>query len=174
MFKNPATSREDDVSRILCGRRINEAVHNDGLGFLERLKLHCIFQLSRLCCPTMSAPKLAAQEITLMDDMQKDGEEPKDILAKHQRNRARKRSHGPGHTAVYNFLAGTTHRRDATENRGPISKMPPRLVSVAVRMRKPLTQQANNEYLVTWDDNHAATKTELGRLVTCEAWGQPL
>ena len=49
-------------------RRINEAVHNDGLGFLERLKLHCIFQLSRLCCLTM------------------DGDEPKDILAKLRRN----------------------------------------------------------------------------------------
>ena len=62
-------------------RRINEAVHNDGVEFPERLKLHCSLQLSRLRCPTMSAPKLSAQEVTLMDDMQ-DGEEPKDILAK--------------------------------------------------------------------------------------------
>ena len=42
--------------------------------------------------------------------------------------------------------------------------MPPRLVSVAVRMRKRLTQQANSEYLVTWDVIHAATKTNLRRL----------
>ena len=77
-----------------------------------------------------------------MDDMQ-DGEEPKDILAKLQRNRATKGSHGPRHTAVYNFLAGATHRRDGTENRGRISKMPARLVSVGVGMRKRLIQQAN-------------------------------
>ena len=99
-----------------------------------------------------------------MDDMRKDGEEPKDILAKLQRNRARKGSHGPGHATAYNFLAGAAHRRDATESRGRISKMPPRLVSVAARMRKRLTQQANNEYPVAWDDIHAATKTELRRL----------
>ena len=67
-------------------RRINEAVHNDGLGFLERLKLHCIFQLSRLCCLTMSANKMSAQETSLMDAMLMDGEEPKDILAKLRRN----------------------------------------------------------------------------------------
>ena len=94
----------------------------------------------------MPAPKLSAQEISLIDDMQKDGEEPKDILAKLQRNRTRNGSHGPGHAAVYNFLAGKTNIVETprrTEAESP--KMPPRLVSVAGRIRKRLIQQANDQ-----------------------------
>ena len=131
-------------------RRISEAVHINGPGLLGGLTLHCSLQLSKLCCVTMSASKLAAQEITLMDDMQKGGEEPKDISAKLQRSRARKGRHGPRHTAVYNFLAMATHNRDATENRGRISKMPPRLVSVVVGMHKRLIQQADMHCLSGW------------------------
>ena len=56
----------------------------------------------------------------------------------------------------------------------PSSKMPPKLVSVAVRMRKRFIQQAINEYLITWDDHHAATKTELRKLGTCEACEEPM
>jgi len=42
--------------------------------------------------------------------------------------------------------------------------MPPRLVSVALKVRKMLIQNAENEYLVTWEDVHSATKVELKRL----------
>ena len=76
----------------------------------------------------MSVPKLSDKEIVRMDDMQKAGESPKDILFKLQRDRARKGMSGPGHTAVYDFLSGKTHRRDADESRGRPSKVPPRLV----------------------------------------------
>ena len=99
-----------------------------------------------------------------MDDMHKKGKSPKEILAKLQRDRARHGDDGPGSSAVYNFLAGVTHRRDASETRGRPSQLPRRLVSTAVRVRKHLIQKAKNEYVVTWEDVHAATKVELKRL----------
>ena len=42
--------------------------------------------------------------MSLMDDMEKDGEEAEDILANLQRNSARKGKHGPGHTVCVQFL----------------------------------------------------------------------
>ena len=99
-----------------------------------------------------------------MDDMQKSGESPQDILSKLQRNRARRGEDGPGRSAVYNFLSGLTHRRDMVETRGRPSQMPRRLVSVGVRVRHQLIKQAKNEYLVTWEDVLSATKAELKRL----------
>ena len=61
-----------------------------------------------------------------MDDMQKSGETSKDILAKLQRERAKRGEDGPGCLAVYNFRSGVAHRRDMVENRGRQSQMPRR------------------------------------------------
>ena len=66
----------------------------------------------------MAVPKLSSQEVVVMDDMQKAGNVAKDILAKLQRKRTTRGVAGPGPAAVYNFLSGKTHRRDASENRG--------------------------------------------------------
>ena len=110
----------------------------------------------------MSATKLSDAQIVRMDDMQKAS--PKDILFKLQRDRARRGMSGPGSTAVYDFLAGKTHRRDADESRGRPSKVPARLVAIAVSERKTLIQEAKNEWPVTWEDVHEATKEKLKRL----------
>ena len=48
----------------------------------------------------MSVPKLTDQEVVVMDDMQKEGKAPQEILAKLQNNRARRGGVGPGHAAV--------------------------------------------------------------------------
>ena len=61
-----------------------------------------------------------------MDDMQKSGETPKDILAMLQRERTKRGENGPWRSAVYNFLSGMTDRRDMVENRGRQSQMPRR------------------------------------------------
>ena len=74
----------------------------------------------------MAVPTMSAKEVVTMDDMQKSGETPKDILAKLQRERAKRGEDGPGCLAVYNFLSGVTHRRDMVENRGRQSQMPRR------------------------------------------------
>ena len=66
----------------------------------------------------MGASKLSETEANLIDKMQKQGKMPKDILAKLQKDRACRGSAGPGSSAVYNFLAGLTHKRGAEETRG--------------------------------------------------------
>ena len=63
----------------------------------------------------MAVPTMSAKEVVTMDDMQKSGETPKDILAKLQRERAKRGEDGPGRSAVYNFLSGMTHRCDMVE-----------------------------------------------------------
>ena len=84
--------------------------------------------------------------------------------APHTRDRARRGMSGPGSTAVYDFLAGKTHRRDADQSKGRPSKVPARLVAIAVSERKRLIQGAKNEWLVTWEDVHEAAKEKLKRL----------
>lgn len=112
----------------------------------------------------MGASKLSETEANLIDKMQKQGKMPKDILAKLQKDRACRGSAGPGSSAVYNFLAGLTHKRGADETRGRTSRIPPRLVSIAVGVRRKLIKKADNEWLVTWEDIHEETKKELRRL----------
>ena len=60
MFMNSATRREDDLPRILYVSTDKRSSSQRWSRFLEGLKLHCSCQLSRLCCLTMSAPKLSA------------------------------------------------------------------------------------------------------------------
>ena len=79
----------------------------------------------------MSVPKLTENEVVSMDRMHKHGNTPQQIIAKLQKDRAKKGLKGPGRSAVYNFLAGLTHQRGAKETRGRPSKMPARLVSTA-------------------------------------------
>ena len=59
-----------------------------------------------------------------MDQMQKQGKEPKAIVARIQANRARMELSGPSSSTVYKFLAGQTHNRGRSETRGRDSKMP--------------------------------------------------
>jgi hypothetical protein len=77
----------------------------------------------------MSAPKLTASEVASMDIMHKKGKTPQQISAKLTQGRKRKGLDGPGSSAVYNFLAGATHQRGASENRGRPSKMPARVLA---------------------------------------------
>ena len=112
----------------------------------------------------MAVPKLSAAKVVVMDDMQKAGETPTDIISKLQRDHSRRGDAGPGRSAIYNFLSEQTHRRDMEETRGRHSKMPRRLVSTAVKMRRKLIKKPKSEYLVTWEDVHAETKRELKRL----------
>ena len=86
----------------------------------------------------MAVPKMSAKEVVTMDDVQKSGETPKDILAKLQRERAKRGEDGPGRSAVYNFISGQIHRRDMVKTRGRPSQLPRRLASVAVRVRRQL------------------------------------
>lgn len=111
----------------------------------------------------MGASKLSEAEIDRVDSMQKAGRTPKQILSTLQRNRARRGGTGPGSTAVYDFLAGATHERGAEETRGRTAKMPRRLISTAAAARRRLIKNADNEWLVTWEDVHKETKKELKR-----------
>ena len=106
---------------------------------------------------------MSQQEISLVDSLHKEGKTPKQILERLQKKRDRKGLKGPGSTAVYDFLSGATHKRGAEEKRGRISKMPRRLISSALAERKKLIKEADNEWLVTWEDVHKATEKELRR-----------
>ena len=109
--------------------------------------------------PAMS--HLSTDEISLMDQMQKQGKEPKAIVARIQANRARMELSGPSSSTVYKFLAGQTHNRGRSETRGRDSKMPEGLVRVANAQRLKLIKEAKNQYQVTWEDVHKATKKAL-------------
>ena len=95
--------------------------------------------------------------------MQKAGKKPQQIIEGLQKKRERKGLEGPGSTAVYDFLSGKTHKRGAEEKRGRISKMPRRLISTAMAARRKLIKEADNEWLVTWEDVHEETRKELRR-----------
>ena len=150
--------REERLEKLIICQRLSKA---------PGLNASCSkFQILRSYGLPMSVPKLTEQEVVVMDDMQKEGKAPQEILAKLQNNRARRGGVGPGHAAVYNFLSGKTHRRDASEIRGRPSKLPPRLVPTAVRVRKSLIQKAQNQYLVTWEDVHTATTRRATRVTS--------
>ena len=117
----------------------------------------------------MSVPKLTENEVVSMDRMHKHGNTPQQIIAKLQKDRAKKGLKGPGRSAVYNFLAGLTHQRGAKETRGRPSKMPARLVSTASAIRRRLINKANNQYIVTWGDIHLETMKELRKTKSLKA-----
>ena len=117
-----------------------------------------------------SSPKLSEDEVSRVDRLQRQGKTPKEILVTIQKSRLRKGLSGPGKSAIYSFLNGETHPRGAEESRGRKSKLRHDLVSVAFSQRRKLIKEAKNEWLVTWEDVHKATKNELkkrGRFNRC-------
>ena len=96
-----------------------------------------------------------------MDDMNKRGKTPQEILAKLQAARDRKGESGPSKDGVYRFLSGHTYKRGAKENRGRRTRLPPRVVQIANAERRKLIQRARNDHLVVWADIHKATKNTL-------------
>ena len=58
------------------------------------------------------------QEISLVDLMQKSGEEHSGILSKLRANRAKNGETGPSSTALYDHMGGETYVRGAEEARG--------------------------------------------------------
>jgi len=99
--------------------------------------------------------------VNLINKKQKKGVEPQKILATLQRARAKKGETGPSQPAVYRLLEGSTYQPDAKETRGRSSKIPKTMVKVAAAVRRKLIKRADNEYLVTWQDVHKATRAKL-------------
>ena len=97
----------------------------------------------------------------MINKKQKKGVEPQKILATLQRARAKKGETGPSQPAVYRLLEGSTYQPDAKETRGRSSKIPKTMVKVAAAVRRKLIKRADNEYLVTWQDVHKATRAKL-------------
>lgn len=106
-------------------------------------------------------PHLSCSEVNLVNKKQKKGMEPQKILAMLQRARLKKGEAGPSESAVYRLLKGNTYQPDAEETRGRPSKIPTAMVKVAAAARRKLIKKAGNEYLVTWQDVHKATKAKL-------------
>ena len=109
----------------------------------------------------MAASHMSRKEIAKMDDMNKRGKTPQEILAKLQAARNSKGETGPSKDGVYRFLSGHTYKRGAKENRGRRARLPPRLVQIANAERRKLIQKASNDHLVVWADIHKATKNAL-------------
>jgi hypothetical protein len=106
-------------------------------------------------------PHLNSTEVNLVNKQQKKGVEPQRILAMLQRERAKKGEAGPSQSSVYRLLEGSTYQPEAEETRGRPSKIPKTMLKVAAVARRKLIKKAGNEYLVTWEDVHKATKAKL-------------
>ena len=98
------------------------------------------------------APHLSDLELHTCEKMNRQGKTPSQILSTLQSIRRRKGLEGPGSTAVYDFLKGSTHDRNADENRGRPGVLTQRHLVVLNAVRKRLQKEAENEYHVTWGD----------------------
>ena len=63
-------------------------------------------------------PHLNSTEVNLVNKNQKKGVEPQRILSMLQRARRKKGETGPGQSAVYRLLEGSTYQPEAAETRG--------------------------------------------------------
>ncbi len=105
---------------------------------------------------------LSPKEVRTMDALQKQGKTPQEVLAKLQAARAKRGAGGPSANAVYRFMSGETYERGRAESRGrPEQLCTDLLVKTANAERRKLIRAAGNEYVVTWEDVHAATQKTL-------------
>ena len=95
--------------------------------------------------------------VATIDRLQKKGTAP-GVLKTLRTSRRENGDVGPGKTAIFDFTNGTTHMRGAAERSGRKSRVPPGILTVENTERRKLIKKATNEYLVTWDDVHAAAK----------------
>ena len=92
------------------------------------------------------------RELALMDGMLKKREKPKKIISALLRGRKRNKVAPPSKSAVYRYLSGETYQRDASETRGVSSIIGEREMKVYDSVRTKLLKEAENDYVVTWDD----------------------
>ena len=104
---------------------------------------------------------LSADEVTEADADLKRKRPIADILKDLQKARAQSGGTGPSRSALFRFAKGDTYVRDSAESRGRPVTRPKDLVKVAEKERKRLVKEADNEWLVTWEDVHKATKKAL-------------
>ena len=97
-------------------------------------------------------PQLTQQERTEIDNMVRAGETPAEIIDTLQAARRRCGMSGPCSSAVYDFLAGTTHQSLGEEERGRPAEITMPILKVLDKVRQQLITKANNEYRVTWAD----------------------
>ena len=100
---------------------------------------------------------LSADEIAKADAGLKRKRPVTDILKDLQKARAQSGGTGPSRSALFRFAKGDTYVRETAENRGRPVTRPRDLVKVADKERKRLVKEADNQYLVTWEDVHKAT-----------------
>ena len=98
-----------------------------------------------------------------MDTLQKMKWPPKSILVDVQATRKKKGENGPSKATIYRFLNGTTFKRNQQETRGRTARLPHGLVRIANGERLKLIKEAGNDWTVTWQDVHKATKRSLQR-----------
>lgn len=110
-----------------------------------------------------------------MDRMQKKGEKPAAILRALQSDRQKnlvnatagsskkrsKKKMGPSKSAVYRFLKGETYKRVEEEARGRPVELTKKHLVVLNNVRRKLIKEADNDYIVTWDDVVDDAKKEL-------------
>ena len=86
--------------------------------------------------------KLTQAEVATIDRLQKKGTTPGEVLKTLRRSRRENGGVGPGKTAIYDFMNGTTHKRGAAERRGRKSRVPPGILTVANTERRKLIKKA--------------------------------
>ena len=91
----------------------------------------------------------SGRELAIMDRMVKKRKPPKQIIAAMVRGRKSGKIAPPSESAVYRYLKGETHQRDAPEKRGVSSIFGPREMNVYDKVRKTLLEEAENEHVVT-------------------------
>ena len=102
----------------------------------------------------------SSEELSLMDKMQKQKEEPSDVLKALVKLRRRRHANPPSSSAVYRYLGGETYC-EKQETRGRETNFGRRELLVYDQQRRALQAKAKNEYVVTWDDIAEAGEKEL-------------
>ena len=104
----------------------------------------------------MAYKQLTQAEVATIDRLQKKGTTPGEVLKTLRRSRRENGSVGPGKTAIYDFMNGTTHKRGAAERRGRKSRVPPGILTVANTERRKLIKKAKKGLVFTYFRSSAA------------------
>lgn len=114
-------------------------------------------------------PQLSPAELVKVEDMRRAGKTGLVILRALQKARAKQSKAGPGKSAVYDFLAGKTHKQHLPETRGRKKAVTAKVLDVLDKHRKKLQKDVNSEWHVTWDDVLESAAKELRQK---KLWGK--
>ena len=104
----------------------------------------------------MAYKQFTQAEVATIDRLQKKGTTPGEVLKTLRRSRRENGGVGPGKTAIYDFMNGTTHKRGAAERRGRKSRVPPGILTVANTERRKLIKNAKKGLVFIYFRSSAA------------------